>query len=67
MKKELLQLHFQYKDKTEFVEQKLIASVSEMKSWTKNVQENNKLPDGATWMMCNEESEHFVMAVKEFD
>ena len=36
----------------------------EIQKWTKDVQERHPLPDGAQWLMVNEESEHFVWAVE---
>ncbi len=36
----------------------------EMRIWTRDVQERHPLPDGTRWLMCNEESEHFVWAVE---
>jgi len=36
----------------------------EMRKWTRGVQERHPLPDGARWLMCNEDSKHFVWAVE---
>lgn len=62
----LYQLHWQFKDgTTEMRAQKEINTEAEMRSWQKGVAERHPLPEGAQWMVCNEKSEHFVMAVTE--
>jgi len=59
----LWQLHWQYRDGTSDMRaQREISSHDEMRAFIKEIQEEHSLPDGATWMACNEKSEHFVFA-----
>lgn len=64
-KPRLFQIHHQDKtgSSSEMVSQREISSEAEMKEWEKEVAESHPLPDGKQWMVCNEESKHFVMAV----
>ncbi len=56
----LLQLHHQFKDRTEFVAQRDIQSYSVQRQWIEKMQKEFPLPEGAQWMMCIENSEHFI-------
>lgn len=59
----ILQLHHQFKNRTEFVSQrgfKHILPFNEIKAWIKEMQEQFPVPDNAVWMVCSEESEHFI-------
>lgn len=64
----LYQLHHQFKDgHTDMRAQKSFdlskSRDSDVRNWTKGVQERHPLPDGANWMICDEKSKHFVWAV----
>ena len=63
----LYQIHFQFNDRTEMVEQALIHSKREMDDWVNRVESEKPLPEGATWMICNEKSKHFVMTIGDED
>ena len=56
----LLQLHWQFKDHTEFVAQHNVADYDTIHKWIKEVQQRHPLPSGAQWMACNEDSKYFV-------
>ena len=62
----LYQMHHQFlaEGKTEMVAQKDINDIVEMKNWQVEVTKDNPLPKNAKWMVCNEQSEFFVWAVK---
>lgn len=66
MKKQLLQLHWQFKDghtemraQNEFKFERWKTN-KEFVEWLKEIQKTHPLPDGADWMVCNEKSEYFV-------
>ena len=59
----LFQIHHQFDDHTEMVEQNVISTNEEMMAWAREVAESHPLPEGARWLYCNEKSEYFVMAV----
>ena len=62
----LMQLHHEFRSgRTEFVAQTDPKSLDEVQTWLKDVQPRHPLPEGATWMICTEESEHFVMTEAE--
>lgn len=61
----LYQLHWQFPDRTEMVAQAKICSKEQMDDWIKETKENCPLPEGAQWLVCNEASEHFVLAVEK--
>ena len=66
----LYQLHRQFhseNDRLEMVAQKEINNHKEMKEWTKSIQEEFPLPEGAIWMCCDEDSEQFVWAVEDVE
>lgn len=60
----LYQLHHQNKKdySTEFVAQNLICCHKHMDEWWKEVAKEHPLPEDCQWLICNEDSEHFVMA-----
>ncbi len=71
----LYQLHWQFADghtemRSQFSPEEALhgnpnsTAGKEMRRWTKDVGERHPLPEGATWLMVNEESEHFVWAVE---
>lgn len=60
MKKQLIQLHHQFKDHTDFVVQQRVGSVEEIKSLIKEMKIKHPLPKEAHWMLCAEDSEYFV-------
>ena len=70
----VFQLHWEFDDRTEMKSQACPEEMlhgnpnstaeKEMRNWTHDVQERYPLPEGARWLMVNEESEHFVWAVK---
>jgi len=49
----LIQLHHQFKDKTEMQAQKDVYSFDEMKAWFEEIKEFHPLPEGAIWMACS--------------
>lgn len=60
----LFQLHWQFGDRTtEMKAQSEIDTNEEMKIWHNKVAKKHPLPKGAIWMVCNEKSKHFVIAV----
>ena len=58
----LYQLHHQNKKDfiTEFIAQDSICCNKHMNEWWKQVAEKHPLPDDCQWLLCNEESCHFV-------
>ena len=58
----LIQLHFEFKDHTEFVAQITFSTTDELRSWAHEISDRFPLPEGAQWMFCDEGSEHFVWA-----
>jgi len=56
----LLQIHHQFKDKTEMIAQIESKSPNEVSHKIKELNITHPLPIGAQWMICNEKSEHFV-------
>jgi len=65
-KPKLFQIHHQSKvdGTTEFVAQKEIETMEEMKAWQTDVAKRHPLPEGCQWFICNEKDPHFVMAVE---
>ena len=61
----LMQLHHQFKNgTTEMCAQREIDpchSQKELSAFLKDTEKSHPLPENATWMICNEKSEHFVM------
>ena len=65
---QLLQIHWQFEDgHTEFIAQKCVEDEKDLHSWEDSVVEEHPLPEGATWMQCNEQSEYFVRQVLRND
>ncbi len=60
----LLQLHWQFDDRTEMKAQSEPLGTDKMRAWVKAVGAEHPLPEGAKWLMVNEDSEHFVWAVE---
>jgi hypothetical protein len=63
----LWQLHFQYKDgHTEMIAQEdfpladAFLVQAAFQKWALDIAAKHALPEGAIWMWCNEDSEHFV-------
>jgi len=63
-KPKLLQIHHQFEDHTVMVAQNTISNNAEMRAWEKEVAEDHPLPEGAQWMICNEKSKYFILAVE---
>ncbi len=62
--KHLLQLHWQFRDgHTEMRSQTDVSTQEEIKKWVLETNLEHPLPEDAEWVMCDEESEHFVWAV----
>ena len=63
----LFQLHHQNKKdySTEFIAQASICCEKHMNLWWKQVVNDHPLPEGYQWMICNEESEHFIKTETE--
>lgn len=64
-KTELTQLHWQFKDRTEMRAQREINSRDELEKFIEETMKIHPLPEGAAWMICNEESKHFAMTHAE--
>ncbi len=63
--KPLLQLHWQFKDGHTEMRSQTDASIQEdIRKWVLQTKLDHSLPEGAQWMMCNEESEYFLWAVE---
>ncbi len=70
----VFQLHWEFNDRTEMKSQCCPEEAlhgnpnstvqKEIRKWTKEVQDRHPLPEGARWLMVNEESEHFLWAVE---
>ncbi len=58
----ILQMHWQFSDRTEMKSQSGPKSDAAISEWARDVQGRHPLPEGARWLMVNEESEHFVWA-----
>ncbi len=57
----IYQMHHQFKDgKTEFRSQREFTNYFELRMWVAKTKEEHSLPDGAEWVVCNENSRHFV-------
>ncbi len=70
----IFQLHWQFDDRTEMKSQTCPEEMlhgnpdstaeKEMRNWTRDVSGRYPLPEGARWLMVNEDSEYFVWAVE---
>ena len=58
---ELLQIHWQFKDRTEMRAQREITSHDELVKFADETKKDYPLPDGARWLFVPESSRHFVM------
>ena len=59
----LHQLHWEYRDgTTDMRAQRDINSVEDARLFVADAHKTQPLPDDATWLMCNEQSRHFVLA-----
>lgn len=59
----LLQIHHQFADHNELLEQNTVKTNVEFNKWFSQVKKEHPLPKGAEYLICAEESEHFVTAV----
>lgn len=65
-KKQLLQIHHEFKEgqlitiKTEMVAQTEFTTHENLRQLIAELKISNPLPDGAIWMICNEQSEYFA-------
>ena len=41
-----------------------VSSQEEIKKWVEETKKDHPLPEGAQWLIVNEESEHFLWAVE---
>lgn len=64
MKKTLVQIHQQFKDRTEMIAQGEFASHEDLRKRMKELNISHPLPEGSQWMICTEGSEFFVMSCK---
>lgn len=66
-KPSLLQIHHQSKKDytSEMVSQHEIYCQAQMNDWWREVAKEHPLPDGCQWMVCNEDSKHFVKVCKK--
>ena len=59
--RELLQLHWQFKDgTTDMRAQKSVENYEEFHNWIKEIKEDQPLPEDAVWLMVQETSRDFV-------
>ena len=58
---------FPYKLVNDFMSQHECNSRASMMKWIAETQTKYPLPDGACWLICNEKSEHFLLAVAEVE
>ncbi len=57
----IIQIHWQFKDHTELVSQKDIKDrKNDLQNFVRETREGNALPEGAIWMLCTENSKHFI-------
>lgn len=59
----LLQLHHQFKNRTEFIAQvdrRDLLSDDAFREWVQELVDRHPLPKGARWMLCNDKSQYFV-------
>ncbi len=62
----LYQLHWQFKDgHTEMRSQTDVGARKEIKTWILETKLEHPLPEGAQWLMVNEDSKYFLWAVAE--
>ncbi len=63
----LAQLHYQFRDgHTEMVAQReLLTQEGDVQKFINEIKDRHPLPDGAIWMICNEDSPHFVRQALE--
>jgi thymidylate synthase (FAD) len=65
-KKMLWQIHHQFQDgHTEMVSQHEEMPYPEHERWFKKIRQKFPLPEGASWLFCNEKSEYFVWTTTE--
>jgi hypothetical protein len=67
LKPQLFQLHHQSKKdfSTKMISQSEIYCQAQMNDWWKETAKEHPLPEGFQWLICNEDSEHFVKCAKE--
>ncbi|KKM60031.1 hypothetical protein LCGC14_1546020 [marine sediment metagenome] len=56
------QLHWEFDNHTEFKSQTDAKTGEEIRAWTEATKEEFHLPEGAQWLMVNEDSEYFMRA-----
>lgn len=58
----LYQIHHQFrnKDKTEFIAQSEFTTNEELRKHIAELKISHPLPENTIWMVCNEDSEHFI-------
>ena len=61
----LLQLHWQFDDRTEMKSQSDVSTEEKVRLWVAETKSEYPLPEGAQWLMVKEDSEYFVLAVEQ--
>lgn len=56
----LIQLHHQFKERTEMCAQRDISGYHAMRTFVSETKESHPLPEGAKWIACMEGSKTFV-------
>ena len=66
-RKMLIQLHWQYKDRTAMKAQRDINSTKEMRAFVKETKARHPAPKDAQWLACEKGSEYFWMVEEKED
>ena len=61
-KRKLIQIHHQFKDRTEMVVQEEVGCAEEVSALVQEMKVSHPIPKDAQWMICEEGSEYFVTA-----
>lgn len=64
MNKTLVQIHHQFKDRTEMIAQEEFFGNEDYRERMKKLNISHPLPEGAQWLTCTEGSEYFVKSCK---
>ena len=56
----LIQVHHQFKDRTEMIAQAELTTQEALRYLIAELKISHPLPEGAQWMVCNEDSELFA-------
>lgn len=65
MSERLYQIHHQFADRTEMCAQITSLDMVTVNTVMEELVVSHPIPEGAKWMVCNEDSEHFVWAADD--